>query len=537
MNLFRPALPLAPGRPPAGALAIGVILAGMMAAYCVQLWPEWRNNPDLSHGFFAPLIFGLLVVESRRLGPLRWVQPGTPALILLGLVLAGGFAVFALAGIFAASLGWTHALVLFLLAGALGFFLLAGLFILADERLRVLPFNWINLTAIFLWVLVAPVPNGTYTRLTMGLQGWVTNGVMNVLQLLAVPARQHGNVIELARTSVGVEEACSGIRSLISCIFAGFFFAAWQVRRPSRRLVLILAAPALALTMNFLRSLVLTLLTNDGIDITGTWHDATGLAILGVTAAILAGLAILLESKDASPPAVQPAAPAVQCAALPGPYRLFWTAVALTLGVVGFFFLNTRPSVPAATTAPALATLLPAEAPGWQVATPHDLYQFSSILQTTHLLERTYLRTTGNGEPIALTVYVAYWPPGQTSVSRVASHTPDACWPGAGWNPQPTPDGHTQIIGKDFSPGEYRLFRNENGFVQHVWFWHIFDGRVIDHRDPYSLSALLRSAVQYGFRRQGSQYFVRISSNRPWNELAGEPLLREILANLDHVGL
>ena len=81
------------------------------------------------------------------------------------------------------------------------------------------------------------------------------------------------------------------------------------------------------------------------------------------------------------------------------------------------------------------------------------------------------------------------------------------------------------------------MFRNENGFIQHVWFWHIFDGRVIDHRDPYSLSALLRSAVQYGFQRQGSQYFVRISSNRPWNEIAGEPLLREILANLEHVGL
>ncbi len=536
MNLFSPAaLPLRPGRPPAGALAIGVGLVGLIAAYCIHLWPEWRHNPDLSHGFFAPLVFALLLGESRRLGPLRWVQPGTPALLALGLVLAGGFALFGLAGLFAASLAWSHALVLFLLAGTLACFLLGGLLILADARLRVLPFNWINLTAIFLWVLVAPVPNGTYTRLTLGLQGWVTNGVMNILQFLAVPARQHGNVIELARTTVGVEEACSGVRSLISCIFAGFFFAAWQVRRPGRRVLLILVAPALALTMNFLRSLVLTLLTNDNVDITGPWHDATGFAILGVTAALLAGLAILLESKDTPPPV--PPATAEPTAAPAWPYRLFWTGTGLTLSLAAFFFLNSRPSVSPAAVVPSLTTMLPAEASGWQVKTPTDLYQFSSVLQTTHLLQRTYLRSTGGAEPVALTVYVAYWPAGQASVSRVASHTPDACWPGSGWIAQPASAGHTQSIGPEYSPGEYRVFRSENGSTQHVWFWHIFDGRVIDHRDPYSLPALLRSAVQYGFRRQGSQYFIRISSNRPWNDLAGEPLLREILANLDQVGL
>ena len=536
MNLFSPAQPLRPGRPPVGALVLGFGLAALNLAYCVQLWPEWRHNPDLSHGFFAPLIFVLLIRESRRLGPLRWIRPGPGSLTLLGVVLAGGFGLFALAGLFAASLAWTHALVLFLLAGALGCFLLGGLLILADDRLRLLPFNWINFTAIFLWILVAPVPDGTYARLTLSLQSLVTNGVMNVLQFLAVPARQHGNVIELARTSVGVEEACSGVRSLISCVFAGFFFAAWQVRRPGRRLFLILVAPALALTMNFLRSLTLTLLTNADVDITGTWHDATGFAILGVTAGLLAGLAILLESKDGpTPPA--PVTTADPATPMTWPYRFFWTGSVLTLALAGFFLLNSRPSASVAVAAPSLGIMLPAEAPGWQVATPHDLYQFSSILQTTHLLERTYVRTTGNGEAVALTVYIAYWPPGQASVSLVASHTPDACWPGAGWNAQPTPEGHTQRVGPGFSPAEYRLFRTDSGFAQYVWFWHVFDGRVIDHRDPYSLPALLRSAVQYGFRRQGSQYFIRISSNRPWNELAGEPLLREILANLDHVGL
>ncbi len=535
MTLFSQGLPLPSGRPPAGAGALMIGLIGLSAICCGFLWPEWRGNPDLSHGFFAPLIFGLLVWESRRLGPLRWIKPGGPSAALLGLMLAGGLVLFALAGLFAASLAWSHSLVLCLLAGTLAAFLCAGLVILADERVRIIPFNWISLTAIFLWILVAPIPEGTYFRLTLTLQTWVTDGVMTVLQILGVPARQHGNVIELARTSVGVEEACSGVRSLISCVYAGFFFAGWQVRRPWRRLALILAAPALALVMNFLRSLTLTLLTNSGVNITGTWHDATGFAILGATAAILAGLAILLESKETTRPD-STAAPPVTMPPV-WPYRCFWLGTGLTLALGGFFFLNSRPAGRPAGNAPQLASLLPEEAPGWQVRTPTDLSQFSTVLQTTHLLERTYLRPAGNGDFVNLSVYIAYWEPGQTSVSRVASHTPDACWPGSGWMAQPTGTSHTQAIGSDYSPGEYRVFRNAGSFSQHVWFWHIFDGRVIDFRDPYSLPALLHIALQYGFRRQGSQYFIRIASNRPWAELADEPLLREILTNLDRVGL
>ncbi len=538
MNLFSRALPLQAGRPPAGPLAIGIGLAGLIAVYCGLLWPEWSHNPDLSHGFFAPLIFGLLVWESRRRGPLRWVKPGPLSGAILMVLLTGGFVLFALAGLFAASLAWSHALVLFLLASSLVCFLLGGLFILADERQRVLPVNWISLTAIFLWVLVAPVPNGTYSRLTLTLQSWVIDGVMNVLQFLGVPSRQHGNVIELARATVGVEEACSGVRSLLSCLYAGFFFAAWQVRRPLRRLVLVLAAVLLALGMNFLRSLTLTLLANAGVNISGTWHDATGFAILGVTAALIAGLAIALESKADLPSA--PTASPASVTPVRWPYRIFWISSGLTLALAVFFYLNSRVTAQSPTAAPQLASLLPAQAPGWQVTTPGDLYRFSGILQTTQLLQRSYVRPTETQGFVELTVYISYWAPGQTSVSRVASHTPDACWPGSGWTSQTAAGKRIQaatLAGLQLAPAEYRFFRNESGYTQHVWFWHIFDGRVIDYRDPYSLPALFRIALQYGFRRQGSQYFIRISSNRPWDELAGEPLLREILTNLDRIGL
>jgi exosortase len=521
---------------PASTRVICAVLLGLGVLFCARAWPEWRANPDLSHAFFAPLIFLLLIWESRRQGPARWLPAGRGPVLALGGVLGLGFVLFALAGLLAASLAWSHALVLFVLAASLCCFLTGGLILLADERVRVVPFNWISLTAIFLWILAAPLPNGTYSRLTLALQVWVTGGVLQTLHLLGIPAQQHGNLIELVRTTVGVEEACSGIRSLLSCTYAGFFFAAWQVRRPAGRLFLIITAPLLALGMNFLRSLTLTLLANAGTEIAGFWHDVTGFAILAVTALLLALLAILLEDKPAAP---APVAAPPDLAPPAGPRRMFFASLAVTVALAVFFVASSRPVTRESRPAPALNLLLPAVVPGWQVVTPDNLYQFADILQTTHLLERTYLRKRSDTDFIQFTVYVAYWPAGQAAVSRVASHTPDACWPGAGWTPRPLVDAQQapSLPGLKISAGERRLFQNPEGYRQNVWFWHIFDGRVLDYRDPYSVPALLKIALQYGFRRQGDQYFIRISSNKPWHELAGEPLVREVLTNLSSVGL
>ena len=154
-------------------------------------------------------------------------------------------------------------------------------------------------------------------------------------------------------------------------------------------------------------------------------------------------------------------------------------------------------------------------------------------------MERTYLRASGPAQFTQLTVYIAHWAPGQASVSQVASHTPDACWPGSGWIAQPAADNRETpaLPGVRISPGEHRVFKNSAGFPQNVWFWHIYDGHVINYRDPYSVPALFQIAWQYGFRRQGDQFFVRLSSNKPWAELKDEPIVREILTNLTRIGL
>jgi hypothetical protein len=253
-------------------------------------------------------------------------------------------------------------------------------------------------------------------------------------------------------------------------------------------------------------------------------------------AELLAFLAVLLESK--APPDPGALAPDPETPA-DGPRLVYWAVLGATTALAIFFLANLRPPLHAGHGTPDLIGLLPASPSGWQVETPTDLYQFAGVLQTSHLAERTYLRGTSDSDFTQVTVYVAFWSAGQASVSRVASHTPDASWPGAGWSPRPLLEipQSPGYPGLAITPGEQRLFQNADGYLQNVWFWHIYDGRVISFRDPYSVPALIRLVLQYGFRRQGDQYFVRISSNKPWHELEAEPLVRDILTKLAALGL
>jgi len=531
--------------PPSGAAAatralarINVALLGALtAAISLYLWPQWRQNPDLSHGLFMPLVFLLLVWEGRRSQPARHPGAGVWSVVLTAAVAGVALAGLMAAGLFAVSLGWSHSLVAFMLTAAFAAALLSALIALSAAPPGLLPFNWITLVAAGLWLLAAPIPPGTYTSLTLKLQSWVTGHVLTALHVLGVAAQQRGNLIDLANTTVGVEEACSGVRSLLSCVFAGFFFSALLVRRPWARALLLLLAAPLALGMNFLRSLILTLLANAGVSISGFWHDATGYSILAVTAAVLVGAALILEPRGGErPPGPAPVRPAPGRAAW-GAQAVLAAALLLGGGIAIFFVAQTRPVAAGHQTPPDLAAVLPAATPGWKVVTTGDLYKFADTLQTNDLEQRTYLR----GPPddfTQITVYLAYWPPGRTSVSTVAVHTPDACWPGVGWQPEPSPVTQLSpvVAGRTLPRAEYRLFTS-NGFQQHVWFWHLYDGVSITQRDPRSPRELLAIALRYGFRQDGAQLFVRISSNRPWDAIANEPLLAEIFGRLHRFGL
>jgi exosortase len=80
-----------------------------------------------------------------------------------------------------------------------------------------------------------PIENG----ITQSLMRLNTAIVVELLNLFGVPTLAHGNVIEISTGVVGVEEACSGIRSLQATLMITLFFGEFYRLRWTRRIGLI----------------------------------------------------------------------------------------------------------------------------------------------------------------------------------------------------------------------------------------------------------------------------------------------------------
>ncbi len=520
-------------------------LAGLVVVWVAWLGPEWIANPDLAHGLFM-LPAGLALIAEARRGSKRYHAGGrgwaalTLSLGLLALLtlVATGFSAAALTAQSPLSL-WLGTVALCLLLATAGF--VAG-----HRDVRLLPLNACSGAILVLFFLSAPLPPGTQMRLTLELQLWITEWVVRGLDLAGVAAHRMGAVIELPRGQVGVDEACSGVRSLFSCVYAAVFLAAVIPRGwLARATVMVVAAPW-ALALNYVRSLILTLLAAQGYDLE-RWHDLTGFSILIAGTAGLTGLAWFLARRERShqlEPEI-PGKPVPAHSTEPSRRLVGRWVRAFTIGMLGFalsvaliiwVLRPTHVSAPAAKQE-WLETLLPKSMPGWRTDSDSELYRFAPTLRTEHLLQRTYV----NGPPerlVVVTVYLAAWAAGQAPVSLVASHTPDACWPGAGWS---TAEGVSSTVelkvgDKTLTPAQQRVFLlGEAG--RHVWFWHFANRHPVPYATPGSALSLIALVLKQGVLRPQEQLFVRISSNAPWSLLAQEPLIAELVERLGPEGV
>lgn len=111
---------------------------------------------------------------------------------------------------------------------------------------------------------------------------------LEVLHWLEVPAIRSGHLITLPNGTLGVEEACSGIRSLQSTLMMACFLGELNHLRWSPRLLLLGWGIAFALLTNVLRTVALsTAAARAGLDAVHDWHDAAGLLALGVNTLFL----------------------------------------------------------------------------------------------------------------------------------------------------------------------------------------------------------------------------------------------------------
>ncbi|MEY4691404.1 MAG: hypothetical protein RIT19_1729 [Verrucomicrobiota bacterium] len=136
-----------------------------------------------------------------------------------------------------------------------------------------------------LFALVAvPLPGILWNPVTMGLKALVTAINVELLGLWGIPAERQGSVIQLPNCRVGVDEACSGIRSLQSSLMMALFLGDQALRRPVLRALLVAGAVGWAVIGNIGRSWYLSLTAHrHGTGALEAIHDTAGWSVLAVT--------------------------------------------------------------------------------------------------------------------------------------------------------------------------------------------------------------------------------------------------------------
>ena len=286
-----PSVPATEGRTATftlGSLPVCVLV--LLWGYVVyRLGTLWHSNDDYAFGWFVPLLCLALFWERWKRRPARSsVRPAGGTFFVLGMF---GLALLPGALFLEIIPNWRFAGWLF--AGAAVGITFIILYFLGGR-------SWSRHFAfpVIFFLIAVPWP----TRLEHPLIEKMSklNAAVSAVSANALgsPAVRHGVLIETGPGFVGVDEACSGIRSFQASVMVALFLGELFSFTILRRGMLLFSAVALAFGCNVIRTTYLVRIADlHGLAAVNLHHDQAGLAILGVTLVGLLALAWLLRHR------------------------------------------------------------------------------------------------------------------------------------------------------------------------------------------------------------------------------------------------
>lgn len=249
---------------------------GVLGWWLYDLQFQWRALVEYQFGWLVLVLSAFLVWERW---PTRPTQDTPASVWKCGMLAAFGTPLVLLAELYKNGIASTPAASFALSGGC--FFYLAAIILSAYGRAT---FRHFLFPLLFLFVAV-PLPKLLWNPIVLGLQSLITSWDVAALRLLGIPAMQQANVIRLPDCVVGVDEACSGTRSLQSSIMAALFIGDLTLKRFSSKAVFFLAGIGLAIVGNFIRSFYLSYTAHKhGLEALKGAHDTAGWSILMFTA-------------------------------------------------------------------------------------------------------------------------------------------------------------------------------------------------------------------------------------------------------------
>ncbi len=452
---------------------------------------DWSINEQYEYGWFVPPLTGALLA-------LRWKDRPDPrpvmrpvAMLLVATVLIGFLLLLPIRLIEGPNpdwraVYWLHAAVL------------VGVSVALAARSGGWP--WVRHFAfpIFFLFIAIPWPSGPEQAVIQSLMRGVAAVASECMAVLGVPAVAQGNVISVRGQLVGVNEACSGIRSLQTTLMASLFLGELSRFGIPRRLALLVGGIVVAMAANVFRSsLLVWIAARHGVAALERYHDATGITVLIIVFGALLALNALLGRRRSGPTTAEPPPAEVAPPTLPPRWIVFTVIVWLGVVEVGNLWWYS---------APGTQDLI--KLPRWSVAPPFDAPDFQTVpidertarmLRYDHGMSVRWNRLPAGGERDDCTLFFFRWDPGHASSLQADLHQPHICLTASGltqtadWGIQPLalPDGLTLPVRRyEFA------FHGRPLYVFFVVWQDGISSRVGETDEPGSRSARLRAVLE-----------------------------------------
>src|SRR5256714_8770097 len=288
-------------------IVVILFFAALWLGLWLQLSGEWSVNDQYSYGWFVPL-FALILFwlrwEDRPKTAFKSQRPEV-----------GGQKTNNEERITNNAIALVIAIVALLLLFPIRLFEIGN----PDWR----PLSWLHaicvvaITLLFLWsiggaawvkhfafpvaftLVAVPWVTPIEQPIVQGLMRFVAAISSEAVALFGIPARLEGHLIRLPEGLVGVNEACSGVRSLQTSLMIGLLFGELKRVSISRRIMLVIAAAAIAFLGNCIRAFFLVwMAATRNIATANSWHDAAGYGIVGLVFVGSLALAAMLGRRQ-----------------------------------------------------------------------------------------------------------------------------------------------------------------------------------------------------------------------------------------------
>lgn len=483
-----------------------------------NLYLEWSTNPQYGYGMVVPLlILGLLLRRwqhpSHEAGTLA-ANPWPAILFCLGLM----FLYLPTRLIEEATPAWRP--IQWLLGLQIIGLTLYAVYLAGGK-------SWLRDAAfpVVFFLVAIPWPTVIEQPVIQGLSRMNAAMVVNVLDVLDVPAIQHGNVIEVSTGMVGINDACSGIRSLQSSLMISLFLGEFYRFGWRRRLLLVPLSFIIAMLLNLCRASLLTwVAAKKGTGAIAEYHDEAGWTILLICTAILWGAGWWL-SRWNSPMKKNPVNPndtnnngnVYLRLNRFGSLLILW--LALVEGGVGLWYHIRESHLQPG---PAWSVNFPVKDPTYKelpmTTADHELLQFDSGQQ-------------GQWQESDGTSWQAFyfnWLPGRVAGYLAKRHTPDICITATGYTMTAGPELTVlNVHGVDL-PMRHYIFSSSSGPLQvYQCHWEAGLSKEYYTADESSRFNLIRG-VWAGRGNRGQKVLEIIITGYNDPELAQQALVRQL---------